>query len=216
MPSSEIYFDVIGNKLVKNLNSTETLTLKWFQGLTVPLKCFPVAPTGNTVSAPFYKKIYTAGHTFELVLGPAAGVEAIKAAQYTWTPVATADSDGLSGYFDGSINLNTDEMNAAIGTAATYDTKAEFRLFNQGTLEYITQVDVSILAVVKDPGSVSSIPTPAAEYVKLTDLLEMCPLWDNRNRPENAGRNIIFVSPDSTHLRETGVDNNGDAIDNRY
>ncbi len=45
---------------------------------------------------------------------------------------------------------------------------------------------------------------------------ELFPMWDNRLRPQNAGRNIIFVSPDATELREEGVGDDGAAISNLY
>lgn len=214
--ATEIYFDVVGNRLVSGLNSKDTLVLKWFQGMSPVLKCFPVMPTGRAVDGPFFKKIYASGHSMELAVGPAAGSEAIKAAQYTWTAVPSADSDGLSGYFTATLNLNTDAMNTAVGSSDKFDTIAEFRLLLNGTLEYIVQANVSILAVVKDPGSAASVPTPAAEYLKVSDALGMFPLWDNRNHAANAGRNIIFVSPGTAALRELGVADDSSAIDNAY
>lgn len=216
MAAAEVYFDVVNNRLVKGLNSNEQFVLKWFQGMNVPLKCFPVAPTGNTAQAPFYKKIYTAGQSFELAVGPAAGAEDIKAAQYTWTAVSVADSDGLSGYFNGSIDLNTVAMNAAVAALDKYTTIAEFRLFASGVLQFIVQAPVDIVAVVKDPGSASSTPTPAANYMTVEQAFETFVAWDNRVRAQNAGRNILLVSPDTHSLREIGAGNDQSAVDNSY
>lgn len=186
-----------------------------YQGATLSLRVYPCVATSNTVSSPYISKLPLDTLDLQVVVGPAAGAEAIKAAQYTWQKQLTPDSDGESGYFYADLNLNTSEMATAIGSSETYSTKIAFLLSrNGGPYSCVHQTSITLLAVVKDPDSEITIPTPTQYYLTVAQAEAKFVMWDNRILPQNAGRTLILVSPDSSHISETGVDNDGNPIEN--
>lgn len=217
----EIYIDVSTpqGRMVKSLDSQATLTIgPFYQGSVIPMRVWPVISTGATVSGPFFSKLPLTTLDFQLVLGPRAGSESILAAQYTWTKQVAVDSEGKSGYFYANFDLNTTALNTAIGSADTYDSAyLEFRLSRAGAnYTPIFQFKPSILAVVKDPASASSTPTPTPSYLTRDECFNLFVMWNNTSAPggANNGRNIILASPDGTHTRELGVGDDSSPIDN--
>lgn len=210
----DLYLDASDpGKILKDLNGNTALPLNWYQGSNVSLRVYVARPTGLTTGAR-YAKIDITSLSLQVALGPRAGAEAIKAAQYTWTKQTTADSDGKLGYFYADLDLNTSDLNTAVGTSESYDAYLEFRI-SEGGANYrvVSQTPIKVLAVVKDPGSASSTPSPSSSYLTREECLEYFVMWDNRNRTENAGRSVVLVSPDAAHTRTLGVDNDGAGID---
>lgn len=187
----------------------------FYQGSLLNLRIFPVVSTGSTTTAPFFSLVPLANLDLQLVAGPAAGAEAIKAAQYTWTKQLVPDSEGKSGYFYATFDFNTTEMNALIGSAPVVVTQMDF-LLKRGTGNFtpVFQTDITLKAVVKDPGGAASNPTPALSYMTRDECFNLFVMWDNRLRAANNGRGPILTSPDGTHTRELGVDNAGSPTDN--
>jgi hypothetical protein len=213
-----LYLDISlpQGRLIKGLTDAAPFVLgPFYQGQLLKLRVYPVTVSGSAV-APTISKVSLTNLDLQVAVGPRAGSEAIKASQYTWTKQSSADTDGESGYFYADLNLNTTDLNTAIGTADTYATYFEFLISRSGgSYTPAHQVAVNILAVVKDPGGAASNPTPAVEYFTKAQVLELFVLWDNRTRSANNGRSIITVSPDGTHTRESvGVDNDGAPTDN--
>lgn len=215
----DLYLDISTpqGRLVKSLNDASSPAFgPFYQGALLNLRIFPVVPTGAGALPPFYSKVPLANLNLYVVVGPAAGSESIKAAQYVWSKQTSNDSEGVSGYFysDG-LDLNTTDMNTAIGSNPNYLTKIEFLLQRgSGNFTAVFQADITILAAVKDPGSAASNPTPALSYLTKDECLNLFVMWDNRLRAANAGKAPILVSPDGSHTRELGVDNDGAPTDN--
>lgn len=219
----EIFLDLstVTGRAYKALDNQPLAALTigpFYQGSLVPFRVYPIIAGLNQVAAPYYSKVSLTNLEFELVLGPRAGAESILAAQYTWSKQTAADSEGKSGYFYADFNLNTSALNTAIGNNDTYTSAyLEFRLSrNGGAFSPVFQTQPTILAVVKDPGSASSIPTPTEEYLTVAAARNLFVMWNNLLAPSGAnnGRNIILVSPDGTRTREIGVGNNAEPIDN--
>lgn len=203
--------------LVRGLSDRNPVALgPFYQGQLLKLRVFPVIPTGNQIAGPFYSLVPLDNFDLQVAIGPRAGAQAIIAAQYVWTKQTVADAEGLSGYFYADLNLNTAEANAAIGTNDQLATYFELLLSRAGAnFAPVHQAQITILAVVKDPGAAASIPTPAPAYLTAAECYNLFVLFDNRLRAANAGRVPIFVSPDGAHTREApGVDNDGNPTDN--
>lgn len=210
----DVYLDASDpTKILRDLNGNTALPMSFFQGSNVSLRVYIARPTGAVTGAR-YAKVDISALSLQVAIGPRAGAEAIKAAQYTWTKQISPDSAGLSGYFYADIDLNTTDLNTAIGTSESYESYLEFRISESGaSYRVITQAKFTLQSVVKDPGSASSTPTPSSSYLTRDECLELFVLWDNRNRSGNAGRNVVLVSPDGAHTRTIGVDNDGAGID---
>jgi hypothetical protein len=204
-------------RLVTNLNNAAAPVFgPFYQGQLLQLRIFPVVPTGNRVLRPLYSLVALDNLDCQVVVGPAAGAEAIKAAQYVWNKQQVPDAEGLSGYFYADLDLNTNELNTVVGTNATIATQFEIR-FSRGAGNFtpVYQTDITIRAVVKDPAGAASIPTPTPSYLTREECFNLFVMWDNRLRAANAGRSIITTSPDQNHTREFGgVDNDGAPTDN--
>ncbi len=202
--------------LVRSLTDASPPTFgPFYQGALLKLRVYPVVPTGASIGT-LFSKVSLSTLDLQVVVGPAAGAESIKAAQYTWSKQQVADSDGLSGYFYADLDLNTTDLNNAISTNATYSTIMEFLLSRDaGAYSPVYQVDIQVKAIVKGPSGAASIPTPAVEYLTRAQAMELFVLWNNTVRAANNGRSIITVSPDGSHTREFGgVDNDGAPTDN--
>lgn len=203
--------------LVQGLGNRSAFVLgPFYQGSLLNFRVYPVVPTGNTAIAPFYSLVPLTALDMQMVVGPAAGAEAIKAAQYTWAKQSVPDSDGASGYFYASLDLNTSELNTLVSTSASISTQFEILLSRSGgDFAPVFQIDITIKAVVKTPGGAASIPTPTPSYLTADQCYNLFVMWDNRLRAANAGRSILTTSPDQSHTRESaGVDNDGSPTDN--
>jgi len=219
----EIYLDLstITGRAFKPIDDQplSALTLgPFYQGSLIPLRVYPIIANQNQLVAPYFSKVSLTNLDFQLVLGPRAGSENILAAQYTWTKQVTADSEGKSGYFYASLDLNTTALNTAIGTSESYTSAfLEFRISRSGAnYTPVYQINPPILAVVKDPTSSSSIPTPTPSYLTRDECFNMFVMWNNTLAAggANNGRNILLASPDGAHTREIGVGNDSSPIDN--
>ena len=216
--SIDLYLDMSTPQggLFPSLNSLTPVVLgPFYQGQLLSLRVYPVKRISGAAIAPFLAKLPITTLDLQVVVGPAAGAEAIKAAQYTWTKQTVNDSDGASGYFYADLDLNTTDMNTAVGSAESFPTKIEFLISRaSGGFTAAHQADIVVKSVVKTPGSAASIPTPAASYLTRDECYALFVMWDNRVRAANAGRAPILVSPDGSHTREIGVDNDGSPTDN--
>ena len=203
--------------LVRGLNDRSAFVLgPFYQSSLLQLRIYPVAPTGNQAIAPFFSKLPLTNLDVRVAIGPAAGGEAIKAAQYVWTKQLVPDADGASGYFYADLDLNTTDLNNLVSTNAEITTQFEIALARgAGTYRPVFQQNIIVRPVVKDPGSAASIPTPTADYYTAAQIRQLFVPWDNRLFNINWGRAPIFVSPDGSHTREApGVDNDGAPTDN--
>lgn len=217
----EVYLDISTptGRLVKGLGDATPFTLgPFYQGQLLPLRVYPVVFNGKLVPSPGelqFSKVSLTGLELQVAVGPRAGAEAIKAAQYTWSKQVGADSESKSGYFYANLDLNTTDLNTYIGTSDSIFVYFEFILSRAGsTFAPVHQAYVQLLAVVKDPGSASSAPTPAASYLTAAQCYNLFVAWRNDLITANKGRNIVLLSPDGTHTRELGVGDSAEPIDN--
>lgn len=212
----ELYLDLSTPQgaLAKSLTDrTPPVFGPFYQGQKINLRVFPVVPTGNTIGT-LFSKVDLANLTFEFVIGIRTGANQIYVAQYVWTKQVANDAEGKSGYFYATVDLNTTELNNAI-TAESLAVFAEFRIGRGAAAAGPAhQVAVTIYAAVKDPSGAASIPTPAAEYLTAAQCKALFVQWRNDLDAANAGRNVVFSSPDATKTREIGVANDGSGIDN--
>jgi hypothetical protein len=216
MPASlELFNDTWNVRLVRGVNNAEPVSLpSFFQGDTISIRYYPLLPL-DQARAPFFEKIDLTSLTLQLVIGPRAGADDIKAAQYTWTKQIGADAQGKSGYLYADLDLNTSGLNTALATADTFSSFLEFKL-SEGGKPYRTvfQGGITIFSTVKDPTSPASVPTPAASYLTRDECFELFVMWKNTLRAGNAGRTVELVSQDTASTRELGVANDKSAIDN--
>lgn len=191
-----LFNDIVNNRLVEGLNSRTSVALReFYQGETVSIRIFPVRPIAGAVVAPFYESVSVASMSYRLSIGPAAGSEALKAYQDTWTAQTSADSAGLSNYLYADLNLNTTELNNAIGSDSVY-TSSLFELqFSDNSAPYRVGYQGAFVmrAVVRDVSGAASLPTPASAY----------PDWNQANasfvkRTGSAGEAFELVSQDGT------------------
>lgn len=207
--------------LVRGLSDSGAFTMgPFYQGQLLKLRVYPVIPTGVLVPMPGaaqFSKVDLTNLDLQVVIGPRAGASSVKAAQYTWAKQTANDSEGKSGYFYANLDLNTTDLNTAIGTSDTYDTYIEFQL-SRGGLPFAPayQSAIQIISAVLDPSGAAAVPTPAASYLTAAQCFNLFVMWNNALAAggANAGRNVIFVSPDSAHTRELGVGNAAEPIDN--
>jgi len=200
--------------IVKGLSDTTQITLgPFYQGQLLKFRFYPVVPTGNQINAPYFSLVPLSGLELYVVAGPRAGAQALLASQPTWAKQSAPDSDGKSGYFYADFDLNTTEMNTAVGTNDSIATFFEIQMSRGGAFAPVFQTSITVLSVVKDPSGAASIPTPAASYYTAAQLDAMFVRWDNRIAA-SYGKTPIFVSPDGSHTREApGVDNDGNPTD---
>jgi len=200
----DLYNDVVRNTLVLGLNNKEPFslnTLRIYQGSKVPFRWYPVRPTNN-LSAPFYTLVSLSGLSLDVVVGARAGAEALLARQNVWT-------DSGLGYLEATLNLNTTELNAAISTADSYQTYLEINLTDNGEERPTYQEQISVLSVVKGPGTAASLPTSAVEYLTAVQMrAEFVRFFNNPN-----GATIELLSPDGGSSRLIGCNDNGTAQD---
>lgn len=201
-------------RLIKGLSDPAPFTLgPFYQGQLLSLRVFPVTVSGSVNQV--VSQVSLTNLELWVAVGPRAGAEAIKAAQYTFAKQTVPDAEGLSGYFYADLDLNTTDLNTAIGTSDTYTTYFEFLIARgANTHRPVHNVPVNIIARVRDVGA-ASLPTPAASYLTADQCYSLFVLWNNALRPANNGRSIKILSPDGSHTRESGgVDNDGSPTDN--
>jgi len=211
----ELFNDTWNGRLVRGVNNAEAVALPaFYQGDSVTIRYYPLLPL-DSARAPFFEKLALTSLTLQMVIGPRAGADAIKAAQYTWSKQSTPDAEGKLGYFYADLDLNTSELNTAIGTADQYSAFLEIKLAEGGKpYRVVFQGGFTLLATVKDPSSPAALPLPAPSYLTADECRELFVMWDNKLRAGNAGRNVILVSPDGASTRELGVANDKSGVDN--
>jgi len=167
-----IYVDIVKGTLLSEINPTVDFTLpSWIQYSARTLQIVPVKPT-NGVKAPFWSKVDIDNLTLKVGIGPAAGAEAPIAAQYTWAKVYDSGSTG-PGYFTAILDLNTTEVNAAIGSAAGVSSTFEIQFAESGYIFGAVQLDTYIRGAVIPAGSGGSAPTPSNSYLTRDDVLAL-------------------------------------------
>lgn len=218
----EIYLDLSkpSGAAVKGLNDSSSFLLgPFYQGSLLRLRVFPVVWNGSVLPTPggqLYSQVSLTNLELRVAVGPRAGAEAVLAYQPTWAKQSALDSEGKSGYFYADLDLATSALNTAISTNDSLSTYIEFALQRSGATNFqpVYQQLIQVLAVVKDPAGASSVPTPADQYLTSAQNYNLFVAWDNSLIPANSGRLIRLVSPDGTRIREIGIGNNGEMIDN--
>jgi hypothetical protein len=199
-----IYNDIVNNVIVLGLNNGGLVELnrrKLYQGSKLPIRYYPVQPT-NSLTPPFFTLVPLAGLSLDICVGPRAGSESLLARNNAWTATS-------QGYFEGTLNLNTSELNTAIGSADTYSTFIEINLTDSGEERVTYQETIGLIPVVKGPGTAASLPTAAVEYLTAAQQRVEFVRWFNNP----AGNTIELLSPDGTRYRLLGVNNDGTALD---
>ena len=200
----DLYNDVVNNVLVLGLNNKERFNISSrsvFQGSKLPIRWYPVRPT-NSVTAPFFTLLPVAGLTLDICIGPRAGSESLLARQNVW-------AENVGGYLEATLNLNTAELNAAVGTSDSFSTFFEINLTDAGDERPVYQDTINIVPVVKGPGTSSSLPTAAIEYLTATQIrAEFVRFFNNP-----VGSTIELTSPDGSHTRLIGCNDDGTAQD---
>lgn len=201
--------------LVKGLSDATPFVLgPFYQGSALNLRIYPVVPTGTGIVAPFFSQLAIDSLDIQVAVGPRAGAESILANQYTWSRQTAFDSENDRRYFYASLDLNTTNLNAAVGTSDSYQTYFEILLSRGSTFVAVFNTAITINAVVKDPAGAASAPTPAASYYTASQIDALFVRWNNALFSANAGRNIVLLSPSGTRTRELGVGDSAEAIDN--
>lgn len=202
-----LYNDIQNRRLVQGLTRDAAVQVRdLYQGEQLSIKWYPVVPTG-TVTGDRFSKVALATLSLAMYIGPRAGADAIKAYQTTWTPVY--DETGTTGYFSGSIDLNTTEMNAAIGTADEITSLyLEIKLTESGATRVVHQSQLRIVSVVKDPSTSASLPTAAQNYLTREECMAMFVQWANTT-PAVYGKPVVLTSPNGIHTLTLWVDNDG-------
>ena len=198
-----LYNDVVQNKLVKGLNNAEAFSFDdagIYQGSNLTLRWYPLQPTGSTVSP--YTLLSVTGLSLDVAIGARAGAESILARQNVWT-------DSGNGYLEASLNLNTTELNTAIGTADSLATYFEIAMTESGATRTVYQEGINITSVVIGPGTAASLPSSAVEYLTAAQVRAEFVRWFNNP----AGATIELTSPDGNSTRLMGVNDDGTAQD---
>lgn len=205
----EMYLDCLEGRLVKGLSNQDEFVFNTiYQGSALQMRVYPVLPTYSGLP-PFYSKISLTNLDLQVVLGPRAGADAIKAAQYTWTKQTTNDSEGKSGYFYATLDLNTTDLNTAIGSLDSIRYYLEFRISESAVWRVAHQREVTVVSVVKDPSGAASIPTPAAGYYTIAEIQNLFV-----RKIGLAGETIILTSPDGASTRQLGCNDDKSGMDN--
>lgn len=185
----------------------------------VHLRIFPVKPTGQIISAAWASVPVSSFGGIKLAIGVRKGSASPYAVAgvgtaYAFTAQSTADSEGLKDYWYGELNLNTTEMNSAVGTAESILCHFEIAVSVAATYRTVLQIPVTVYSACIDPGGAITLPTSAAEVYTKEEVAALFVPRDARSFPSLAGATIILVSPDGASTRELGVADDKSATDN--
>lgn len=201
-----IYIDIINRRLVKGLDNSDLFPFTEAYGCSqLNLAVIPVMPTYAPTGGKF-TKVDISGLTLKCYVGPRAGASAVKASQTTWTKVY--DPGVTTGKFTAELDLNTSEMNTAIGSNDSYSSFVEFWLTENGMARQVYQGPFTVYAAVFDSTG-SALPTSASNYLTREECIEMFVRFFGNA----AGKTIETVSPDGASSRITGCNNDKSAKD---
>lgn len=203
----ELFNDLTNSELVKGLNDKSTFTLKsFFQGAQIALKLYPIQPIVGAVSPNYYSKVPASTLLPFVYVGPAPGATALLAYQDVWS------YDSTNGCFSATLNLNTTEMNAAIGSNGTFSTTFEIQWSDSGVRRTTYQSGITMKATVFDPTGAASLPGLATAYYTKAELDAVFVKWIN-SEAQSLGKGISLYSPDGASIRTLGVRNDKSAQD---
>lgn len=131
MPAAiKLYVDIQNRVLVSSTTSTVRTDLpQLVQDEAPAIQLFFLDPTGGTTSAPF-SGVGLSGATVQMALmggSPIGGQNTIVASNSTWYGIT-----GVSGNFQGTLNLSTVGISNALGSASTLDCTAEIQFTEFG------------------------------------------------------------------------------------
>lgn len=220
-PYVDLYIDIQRQpgKLVPGNGGGQPEVLGFFQGSHIPLRIFPMRSTGKISTAAHAACAITGFGDVRVAVGDRAGSGSPLAlagagSSYTATAVSTPDADGLSNYWQLELNLNTNELNTAIGTASERACFLEVSVSVGGSFRVVLQIPITIWASVYDQAGAISLPTASTEYYTKAELDALVVFWDNRAKAANAGKTILLTSPSGNTIRELGIANDGTPTDN--
>ena len=171
----DLYVDIVNSELVLGLNNATQFQFgKIFQGSALSLRIFPVKPTNNQF-APYFTLVDISGLMARVSVGPRAGATALLASQDVWTK-SFSDGSGTIGCFTAVLNLNTTELNAAIGSSDSFATLFEIQLSEAAAWRPVAQRSISIIPTVWDPSGAANLPSAAANYPTIEMMKALCVL----------------------------------------
>lgn len=196
-----LYNDIVNDVLVTGL----TNPARWAvpspgkAGL-IRLRYFPLMPT-NSARAPFFSQLSVAGLSLRVNIG---GIDNVLAYQDTWTKQTQPDTLGIQNYFYADLDLNTTELNTAVGSSGYYDTTFEIQLNDNGWRRTYQQ-SLRIINFVRDPTGAADLPDPAESY--LTKAAAAGQYVSFANNPY--GSSILLPSQDGSKATILYTDNDG-------
>lgn len=194
----DLYVDIVNSELVLGLNNATQFQFgKIFQGSALSLRIFPVKPTNNQF-APYFTLVDISGLLARVSIGPRIGATALLASQDVWTK-AFSDGSGTVGCFTAVLNLNTTELNAAIGSLDSYTAYLEIQLSETAAWRPVAQRSITILPTVWDPSGAASLPGAAANYPTIEMMKALCVLVNGN--PNGRG----FTLADQTGVKRSVV-----------
>lgn len=209
----DLYVDIENSVLYQSKSNLTESTLKiFYQGSSVPFRVFPIRPTGNRF-APFVQDVDVDSLGLRMYIADAKSNVAASTLDTSWTATpGPAAPDNATNFFDGELNLNTTELNSQFDplTNSISNLYFQVQLSHGANWRTIYNQKITVVKSPIDPTSTANVPDPVSEYYTRT-------MADNRflslgvNGP---GRTTTLQSPSGTYLREIGVDDNGNAIDN--
>jgi hypothetical protein len=204
----QLYLDVFNRRLPLTLSNQSAFTglSNAYQYGKLKFRIYPVRPNGN-VTGTLYSVLDLDNLTLKMGIGAKAGGEDLLAytAPGSWSKVYDSGSSG-PGYFSGDLDLNTTEMNTAIGSASSVASFFEIQLGDSSDYRTAYSAAITVNATVMTGGAASAIPDPADEYYTKSETSGLFV-------PRSGSESITLVSPDGTWQRVLGVDNDGNAID---
>ncbi len=204
-PVIELWNDIVNNRLIAGRVGTNGwdgspftfANTRIWQAAQLRIRWYPIKPDGQFA----YVLVPVAGLVLDIAVGPRAGAENILARQNAWT--ATGD------YLEAVLNLNTTNLNTAIGTSDSYSTYIEISLTENGNERPAYQEAITILSRVIGPAGDAALPAAASQFLTREQSMAMFVRF-----VENiAGATIELTSLDGTHIRLIGCNNDGSAQD---
>jgi len=203
-----LYLDVENKALVTSLTNSSS-----FRGLATAYQyayfnfyVVPVRPNGN-ITGTIYEKLDLDNLTIKMAIGARAGGEDLLAytAPGSWTKVYDSGSSG-PGYFSGAFDLNTTELNTAMGSSDSISSFFEIQLGDSSNYRTAYNAGITIYATVMTSGSAATLPTTADQFYTKEEVAGLfAKLYGSET--------ITLQSPDGTRFRTLGIDNDGNAID---